>query len=175
MHAIQESLPEEADRLLQLHTINLGSDLRRIFNSMSDGETATPSSKEQASSAMPIILSGEPIQARTPGFSLPRQLNSGGNMRTNRRHFLDAAALGAGGLIAFEKIAEAAALQHDHGNPGDGGYGRRVDRLPPGPAVAYHDPKDVAAMPDFRYSLDGNNPKVTSGGWAKEATVHHSR
>jgi oxalate decarboxylase len=27
-------------------------------------------------------------------------------------------------------------------------------------------------MPDFRFSLDGNNPKVTSGGWAKEATVH---
>jgi oxalate decarboxylase len=93
-------------------------------------------------------------------------------MRTNRRHFLNAAALGAGGLIAFEKIAEAAALQHDHGNPGDGGYGRRVDRLPSGAAVAYHDPKDVAAMPDFRFSLDGNSPKVTSGGWAKEATVH---
>ncbi len=93
-------------------------------------------------------------------------------MRTNRRHFLNAAALGAGGLVAFQKIAEATALQHDHGNPGDGGYGRRVDRLPPGPAVAYHDPKDVAAMPDFRFSIDGNNPKVTSGGWAKEATVH---
>ena len=59
-------------------------------------------------------------------------------MRTNRRHFLNAAALGAGGLIAFEKIAEAAAYQHDHGNPGDGGFGRRVDRLPQGPAVAYH-------------------------------------
>ena len=27
-------------------------------------------------------------------------------------------------------------------------------------------------MPDFRYSPDGNNPKVTSGCWAKEATVH---
>ena len=27
-------------------------------------------------------------------------------------------------------------------------------------------------MPDFRFSLDGNRPKVTSGGWAKEATVH---
>ena len=27
-------------------------------------------------------------------------------------------------------------------------------------------------MPDFRFSLDGNSPKVTSGGWAKEATVH---
>ena len=59
-------------------------------------------------------------------------------MRTNRRHFLNAAALGAGGLIAFEKIAEAAALQHDHGNPGDGGYGRRVDRLElPRPLLKY--------------------------------------
>ncbi len=27
-------------------------------------------------------------------------------------------------------------------------------------------------MPDFRFSLDGNVPKITSGGWAKEATVH---
>jgi oxalate decarboxylase len=93
-------------------------------------------------------------------------------MRTDRRHFLSAAALGAGGLLAFEKIAEAAALQHDHGEPGAGGFGRRVDPLPPGPAVAYHDPKDTGSIPDFRFSLDGNRPKVTSGGWAKEATVH---
>jgi oxalate decarboxylase len=92
-------------------------------------------------------------------------------MHTNRRHFLGAAAVGAGGLIAFEKLAEAAAM-HDHGAPGEGGFGRQVDRLPAGPSVAYHDPKDVAAMPDFRFSLDGSNPKVTSGGWAKEATVH---
>jgi oxalate decarboxylase len=93
-------------------------------------------------------------------------------MNPNRRAFLGAAALGTGGLLAFEKIAEAAALQHDHGAPGDGGYGRQVVQLPPGAPVAYHDPNDVGAMPDFRFSLDGNNPKVTSGGWAKEATVH---
>src|SRR6516225_4528060 len=93
-------------------------------------------------------------------------------MRTHRRHFLSAAALGAGGLIAFERIAEAAALQQDHGNPGDGGFGRRVDPLPPGPAVAYHDPKDAASIPDFRFSLDGSSPKVATGGWAKEATVY---
>jgi oxalate decarboxylase/phosphoglucose isomerase-like protein (cupin superfamily) len=30
----------------------------------------------------------------------------------------------------------------------------------------------VAATQGFRFSLDGNHPKVTSGGWAKEATVH---
>ena len=62
-------------------------------------------------------------------------------MHTNRRNFLGAAAVGAGGLIAFEKLAEAAAMQHDHGNPGDGGFGLQVDRLPAGAAVAYHDPK----------------------------------
>src|SRR3954454_2181496 len=27
-------------------------------------------------------------------------------------------------------------------------------------------------MPDFKYSLDGSSPKTTTGGWAKEATVH---
>jgi DNA-binding GntR family transcriptional regulator len=53
VHAIQESLPEEADRLLQLHTINLGSDLRRIFSLMSDSETPAPSPKE-AGGAMPV-------------------------------------------------------------------------------------------------------------------------
>ena len=31
-------------------------------------------------------------------------------MHTNRRDFLGAAAVGAGGLIAFEKLAEAAAM-----------------------------------------------------------------
>ena len=53
MDAIQESLPEEADRLLQLHTINLGSDLRRIFSWMADGETPTHSPKD-AGGAMPV-------------------------------------------------------------------------------------------------------------------------
>ena len=41
-----------------------------------------------------------------------------------------------------------------------------------GPAVAYHDPKDVGEMPEFTRSLDGSTPKVTSGGWAKESTEH---
>ena len=27
-------------------------------------------------------------------------------------------------------------------------------------------------MPDFKYSLDGSVPKITSGGWAKESTLH---
>lgn len=28
------------------------------------------------------------------------------------------------------------------------------------------------AMPEFKYSLDGGVPKITSGGWAKEFTIH---
>ncbi|MDQ0456097.1 cupin domain-containing protein [Rhizobium paknamense] len=91
-------------------------------------------------------------------------------MQTGRRGFLGAAALGAG-LVSFEKLAEAA-MVHDHGDPGAGGFGRNASPLSGGVDVAYHDPKDVAEMPDFRFSLDGNAPKVTSGGWAKEATVH---
>lgn len=91
-------------------------------------------------------------------------------MQTNRRNFLGAAALGAG-MVSFERLAEAA-MTHDHGEAGAGGFGRNAVALPDGAAVAYHDPKDVAEMPDFKFSLDGNAPKVTTGGWAKEATVH---
>ncbi len=86
-------------------------------------------------------------------------------MQTNRRMFLGSAALGAGGLVGFAQLAQAA-------NPGDGGFARNAVQLPPGNTVAYHDPKDIAEMPEFRFSLDGNKPKVTSGGWAKESTVH---
>jgi oxalate decarboxylase len=90
-------------------------------------------------------------------------------MNLNRRHFLGASALGSG-LVTFTSLAEAA--DKYLAQAGDGGYGRAATQLPPGDAVAYHDPKDVAAMQDFKFSLDGNKPKVTSGGWAKEATVH---
>jgi len=48
VQAIEQSLPEEADRLLQLHTINLGGDLRRIFSLMADSEMSAPSPKAQA-------------------------------------------------------------------------------------------------------------------------------
>src|SRR6266850_7460132 len=48
----------------------------------------------------------------------------------------------------------------------------RATELPPGDKVSYHDPKNLADMPDFHFSLDSSRPKVTSGGWAKEATVH---
>jgi len=52
------------------------------------------------------------------------------------------------------------------------GVARAATELPAGDKVAYHDPKDLADLPDFRFALDGSRPKVTSGGWAKEATVH---
>src|SRR5271157_3519838 len=42
VHAIQESLPEEADRLLQLHILNLGSELRRMFSVLSTEEWPRP-------------------------------------------------------------------------------------------------------------------------------------
>lgn len=91
-------------------------------------------------------------------------------MTTSRREFLGTAALGASGSFAFSSIAEA--TDKFMARAGDGGFGRDVRQLPPGETVAYHDPKDVGEMPDFKFSLDGGKPKVTSGGWAKEATVH---
>src|ERR1700741_4001920 len=84
----------------------------------------------------------------------------------SRRHMLAAT---AGGLLTTTAVAQSAPFQP---KPGDGGYARGAIELPPGDAVAHHDPKDIANFPDFRFSLDGNTPKVTSGGWAKEATVH---
>ena len=91
-------------------------------------------------------------------------------MDATRRAILGAAALGAGGLALMQ--AAAAADASDHGSPGEGGFGRSAVQLPPGAKVAHHDPKDIEAMPDFKYSLDGGAPKITSGGWAKESTVH---
>src|SRR4051812_14637586 len=88
--------------------------------------------------------------------------------KLDRRGLLGGAAMAAGGLV----WAGAARTQEFSARSGDGGYGRAVVQLPPGDAVAHHDLADIGAMPDFHYSLDDNRPKVTSGGWAKEATVH---
>jgi oxalate decarboxylase len=90
-------------------------------------------------------------------------------MDFDRRQFLGATALGSG-LVTFSSLAEA--TDKFMAKAGDGGFGRDAQRLPTGDAVAYHNPEDVGSIPDFRYSLDGSKPKVTSGGWAKEATVH---
>src|SRR5262245_26678413 len=90
-------------------------------------------------------------------------------MYANRRALLGAAALGASGLALQAALGADAS---DKGNPGDGGYGRNSVQLPPGAKVAAHDPKDIEAMPEFKYSLDGGSPKITSGGGAKESTIH---
>ncbi len=91
-------------------------------------------------------------------------------MSNSRRNFLGSAAIGMGGMVALTRVAAAA--ESDHGAPGAGGTGFGSVQLPPGATVAYHDPKDVAEMPQFVRSLDGSAPKVTSGGWAKESTEH---
>jgi oxalate decarboxylase len=91
-------------------------------------------------------------------------------MSATRRVFLGSAAIGASGLVTFTSVAEA--TEKYLAKAGDGGFGREAQQLPPGETVAHHDPKDVAEMPNFKFSLDGNRPKVTTGGWAKEATVH---
>ena len=76
-------------------------------------------------------------------------------LESSRRAFLGTtAALGAGGLAGLTSAASAQdAVKPDAGNPGDGGFGRQVSQLPPGRPVAYHDPKDVGEMPDFRVRL----------------------
>src|SRR3954452_3130512 len=93
-------------------------------------------------------------------------------MGTSRRAFWGTAALGASGLALTQAASAALAPGSDHGDPGEGGRARQAQQLPPGATLAYHDPKDVAAMPEFKYSLDGNRPKITTGGGADEATVH---
>src|SRR5262245_66156329 len=72
----------------------------------------------------------------------------------SRRSLLAAAALGASGLALNQ--AAAAVEGSDSGKPGDGGYGRNSVQLPPGAKLASHDPKDVEAMPEFKYSIDGD-------------------
>jgi oxalate decarboxylase len=87
----------------------------------------------------------------------------------SRRQVL--AGTAAGGLLTTTAVVNAQGGPFQS-RPGDGGVGRQASELPPGEKVAHHDPKDVADLLDFRFSLDGSRPKVTSGGWAKEATVH---
>ena len=96
-------------------------------------------------------------------------------MNSNRRAFLGNAAL-AGGLVALSGGAHAepsSGSAGDTGKPGQGGTALNSMELPPGAAVAYHNPADVRAMPEFRYAMDATAPKITSGGWAKEATIEH--
>src|SRR5579859_7652327 len=94
-------------------------------------------------------------------------------MLTTRRGFIgSAAAIGASGMVTFRNVAEA--QDKYMSKAGEGGFGRQAQPIQGGDKVAYHDPKDVAEMPDFKFSLDGNKPKVTSGGWAKERSEEHT-
>lgn len=83
--------------------------------------------------------------------------------KTIRREVLGGLALGAGGLIAAKAArAEATGDAHASGHdvaPGAGGQ-----------LVVKHQSEDPIA---FKYGLDATEPKITSGGWAREATVHH--
>ena len=101
---------------------------------------------------------------------LDRQYTTAAFGNVSRRGLLEAATLGAGGLALMQ--AAAAAELSDKGKPGEGGFGRNAVQLPPGAKVAAHDPADIEAMPEFKYALDGGVPKITSGGWAKESTLH---
>ena len=56
VHAIQEALPEEADRLLQLHILNTGNELRRIFSVLSDWKEK-PDSRERCLTEVPVLAS----------------------------------------------------------------------------------------------------------------------
>ena len=69
-------------------------------------------------------------------------------MDASRRAVLGAAVLGASGLALVQDAIGAGAS--DKGNPGEGGYGRNSVQLPPGAKVAYHDPKNIKAMPNFK-------------------------
>jgi oxalate decarboxylase len=90
-------------------------------------------------------------------------------MVSTRRKFVEIAALGAAwGPALFPAIASA--TETHVARPGDGGFARDATALPPGGAVAYHDPKDIADMPDFRFALDSEKPRVASGGWVKEVS-----
>jgi oxalate decarboxylase len=95
-------------------------------------------------------------------------------MSSSRREFIGAAAIGVAGLATLADAAQAAPaaiVAEDHGAKGAGGYGRQVQSLGTGAEVAYHDPKDVAALDAYTFPLDAGAPKITSGGWAKETTV----
>ncbi|ARN83160.1 cupin domain-containing protein [Methylocystis bryophila] len=89
-------------------------------------------------------------------------------MLENRRRVLQTVAAGASGFLTFSSLAEA--TDKYMAAAGDGGYGRAARPLPPGDTAAFHDPKDAAAAPEFRFPLDSAKPRVATGGWAKEVS-----
>ncbi len=83
---------------------------------------------------------------------------------TNRRQILGGIAMGAAGLVAARTAGAAAgegahAAGHDV-SPATPGQGEKV--------VPHRKEEPI----EFKYSIDSGEPKITSGGWAREATVH---
>ena len=90
-------------------------------------------------------------------------------MLENRRRVLQTVAAGASGFVTFSSLIEAS--EKYMAAAGDGGYGRAVSGRcrREGDAVAFHDPKDVAAMPEFRFALDGAKPRSRPAAGRKKS------
>jgi len=58
VRAIQEGLPEEADRLLQLHILNLGGDLRRMVSMISTSEWPASPDLRPVRTTLPAAFQG---------------------------------------------------------------------------------------------------------------------
>lgn len=58
VRAIQEGHPDEADRLLQLHILNLGGDLRRMFSMISTSEWPASPDPRPVRTALPAAFQG---------------------------------------------------------------------------------------------------------------------
>ncbi len=89
-------------------------------------------------------------------------------MPSNRRDFKEIAAWGAANFAA---VSAASATEAFVSRPGDGGFARQAGPLPPGDAVACHNPRAKVDFQEFRFALDATIPRVASGGWAKEVSV----
>jgi oxalate decarboxylase len=80
---------------------------------------------------------------------------------TNRRDVLAGLAISAGGMLAASSASASDAPAS--------AAGHRVSPAIDGPMLTSHKPEESIL---FKYSMDAAEPKVTSGGWAREATAH---
>ncbi|MGB8841374.1 MAG: cupin domain-containing protein [Aliidongia sp.] len=82
----------------------------------------------------------------------------------NRREILGGLALGAAGVLASATGGTASAAEPAHASGHDVTPGANGQ-----PFVPHKTEEPIA----FKYSMDSTEAKVTSGGWAREATTHH--
>ncbi len=80
---------------------------------------------------------------------------------TDRRHLLTGLAIGAGGLIAGRTALAA--------DPPAFAAGHEVTPAVNGARIVSREREEPL---EFKYALNSAKPKVTSGGWAREATAH---